>query len=72
MLKKNSIQTLCIQEEKVSQELINLFIVKASVNPNIDYNISIVSQNLPNNCFEICKNFHVYLKEKIIVNNKLQ
>ena len=59
MLKKSNVQTLCIQEEKINQELINLFIVKASFSPNINYNISIISQTEPNHCFEICENFKI-------------
>ena len=71
MLKKSNIQTLCIQEHKISQELINLFLGKAKFNPNINYNISIISEIEPNKCFNICKNFTVYLNTRIIVENKI-
>jgi len=71
MVKKNNIKTLCIEEEKITQELINIFIVKASVFSNINYRISIVSVSEPNKCYDICKNFKIYLNSRFIVENKI-
>ena len=71
MLKKNNIQTLGIQEENITQEMINIFIVKASVNVNLNYCISIISIKEPAKCFNICKNFKIYLNGRDIIDNKI-
>ena len=71
MLKKNNIQTLCLQEEKITQEIINIFILKASINRNLKYSISIISNECPKFNFKICENFTIYLNTRLIIEGKL-
>ena len=69
LLKKNNIQTLCIEEEKITQEMVDIFIDKSSGQPKLNYSISIISVEAPIKCFDICDNFKIYLNGRTIMNN---
>lgn len=70
LLKNQSICTLILEEQQVSQNLINLFISKAIKNPNKIYSIGVSSVLEPYN-YKILLNFSVFLQTKFIFNNKI-